>query len=118
MPSKAAKAKALLTAAPQMPVMLHGKRYLAATVPMPNDPTAHTAMARSKAMPHLTVDSESLKKWNDDVSRLYLAIGHALHIAYENLIPFARYAIEAERGSPIGRKRRARRARGRRRYAG
>jgi hypothetical protein len=84
------------------------------------DPTAHTAMARSKAMPHLTVDSESLKKWNDDVNRLndsFLAIGRAIHIAYENLIPFARYVIEAERGSPIGRKRRARRARGRRRYA-
>jgi hypothetical protein len=84
------------------------------------DPTARTTMADPKAMPYPAIDSETLKKWNDAAKILtdnYLAIGRAFHIAYESLIPFARYVIEAERGSPIGRKRRARRARGRRRYA-
>ena len=73
-----------------------------------------------KVMLYPTMDSETLKKWNDATKILndnYLAIGRAIHIAHESLIPFARYAIEAEHGSPIGRKRRKRRARGRRRYA-
>jgi len=81
------------------------------------DPTAHTAMDSTKTMPYPTIDSESLKKWNDAAKILsdnYLAIGRAFHVAYESLIPFARYVIEAKRASPIGRKRRARRARGRR----
>jgi hypothetical protein len=37
--------------------------------------------------------------------------------AVARLEPLCRLIIEAERGSPIGRKRRARRARGRRRHA-
>ena len=47
----------------------------------------------------------------------FAPIRQAVRRAQAVMAPFARQIIEAERGAPLGRKRRARRARGRRRHA-
>jgi hypothetical protein len=68
--------------------------------------------------------SESRERWNDAIRRHTIAanqlaaafrpVGIAARRAVARLEPLCRLLIEAKRGSPIGRKRRARRARGRR----
>jgi hypothetical protein len=60
--------------------------------------------------------AEALKRTNDAASALAAAfapIGQAARRAQAAIEPLARLILEAERGAPLGRKRRARRARGR-----
>ena len=66
--------------------------------------------------------NESLERWNDAIKRttdIFLAFGRACSKALANISPLLLKAMqeqqEFERGPTIGRKRRARRARGRRR---
>ena len=79
------------------------------------DPTFPTSMAKPipKVMRYPTMDSETLKS----LVAAFRPVGIAARRAVARLEPLCRLLIEAKRGSPIGRKRRARRARGRRRYA-
>ena len=53
----------------------------------------------------------------DQLAAAFRSVGIAARRAVARLEPLCLLSIEAERGSPIGRKRRARRARGRRRHA-
>jgi hypothetical protein len=67
---------------------------------------------------------ESRERWSDAIHRLTISgdklvaafrlVGVGASFAAAKIEPLCRLIIEAERGSPIGRKRRARRARGRR----
>ena len=61
---------------------------------------------------------EAVKQVIDDaadaLAKACVPIGQAARRAQAAMAPFARQIIEAERGSPLGRKRRRRRARGRR----
>ena len=60
---------------------------------------------------------EAMKRIVDDVAdklvKAFVPIGQAARRAQAAMAPFARLIIEAERGAPLGRKRRRRRARGR-----
>jgi hypothetical protein len=60
-----------------------------------------------EAMKRITGDAA------DRLAKAFVPIGQAARRAQAAMAPFARQIIEAERGAPLGRKRRARRARGR-----
>jgi hypothetical protein len=68
-------------------------------------------------------DTSTVSKWivatdlhaaTDQLAAAFRPVGITARRAVARLEPLYRLIIEAERGSPIGRKRRARRARGRR----
>jgi hypothetical protein len=80
------------------------------------DPTARTAMTNQP-------DASTVSEWivatdlqaaSDQLAAAFRSVGIAARRAVARLEPLCRLITAAERGSPIGRKRRAR---GRRRYA-
>lgn len=84
------------------------------------DPTGSRQLYQKTILASQRDFTETVKRINAAASALaasLVPIGQAARRAQAALEPLARQILDAERGSPLGRKRRARRARGRRRHA-